>query len=220
MRTEPGHRAVPAHLVLASASPRRREILGALGLPFVVRAADVDETPTAGESPAATVCRLAVAKARAVTLEPEERFVIAADTMVVLEGEVLGKPADPAEATTMLCRLRARPHEVISGVAVLDHAGGRLAADALTTRVWMRDYADAEIAAYVASGEPFDKAGAYAIQDPVFRPVARLEGCYLNVVGLPLCLLLSLLWEAGASLDPPDPRQIRRLCPHCLLQPD
>jgi MAF protein len=208
-----------APLVLASASPRRREILATLGLPFVVRAGDVDESPLAREEPASLARRLAEAKARAVAANAGERYVAGADTVVVLDGALLGKPADDAAATAMLRSLRGREHQVVSGVAVLDRIAGRCAVGALSTRVWMRDYGDDEVARYVASGEPLDKAGAYAIQDPHFRPVARIEGCYLNVVGLPLCLLLNLLWEAGVEVAPPEPERVGRLCPHCALQP-
>ena len=206
-------------LVLASASPRRWQIMLSLGLPFVVRSGAVDESSLAGEDPAAMVQRLAEAKAHRVASSAAERFVVGADTVVVLDGAHLGKPADGAEAESMLRNLRGREHSVVSGVAVLDRVGGRRAVGALSTRVWMRDYGDDELARYVATGEPLDKAGGYAIQDHNFRPVARLEGCYLNVVGLPLCLLLDLLWEAGVDVAPPEPTRVRRLCPHCLLQP-
>lgn len=206
-------------LVLASSSPRRQEIVRILGLPFVVRAADVDEAALPGEPPETAVQRLAEAKVRWVAAAAAERYVVGADTVVVLGGAILGKPADAGEAAAMLRSLRGREHGVVSGVAALDRVEGRLALGAARTRVWMRGYGDDEIARYAASGEPLDKAGAYAIQDPHFRPVARFEGCYLNVVGLPLCLLLDLLWEVGVEVAPPDPARVRRLCPHCVLQP-
>ncbi len=204
-------------LVLASASPRRREILAALGVPFLVYASDLAEAPLPAEGAATAARRLALAKALAVTGEVRERYIVGADTLVVYQGALLGKPADATEATAMLRRLRAARHEVVSGVAVVDRATGRQAVGELTTAVWMRDYGEDEIAAYVASGEPFDKAGAYAIQDPIFRPVARWQGCYLNVVGLPLCLLLYLLWEVGLAIPAPPPARLRPLCPGCIF---
>ncbi len=119
----------------------------------------------------------------------------------------------------MLACLRGRRHEVTSGVAVVDARSGRTGVGLLTTGVWMREYSAEEVESYIASGDPFDKAGAYAIQDPGFHPVARIEGCYLNVMGLPLCLLLDVLWEAGALVAPPDPARVRPLCHHCVLSP-
>lgn len=210
----------PGLLVLASASPRRREIVAALGIPFQVHSVPVDETLRPGEPAEAAARRLAEAKARAAAAQwPEEAVVIGADTVVVLDGRLLGKPESPAEAGSMLRGLRGREHRVVTGVAVA--AGGpRLAAGEAITRVRMRPYRDEEIGRYVSSGEPFDKAGAYAIQDPAFRPVERIEGCYLNVVGLPLCLLLYLLWEVGASVPIPPRGRLQRLCPGCVLVPE
>lgn len=152
-----------------------------------MRVAEVDEAPRVDESPEATVRRLSQAKARAVARPLPAGLVLAADTLVVLGGEVLGKPADPAEATAMLRRLRGGPHQVLSAFTLVDVASGREYAEVVSTRVWMRNYTEAEVATYVASGEPMDKAGAYAIQDRDFGPVARLEGCPANVMGLPLC---------------------------------
>jgi MAF protein len=186
-------------------------------MPFVVRASDVPEDTLPSESPEAAVERLAVAKAAAVGATAAERFVIGADTVVVCDGDILGKPAGAAEARAMLRRLRGRGHTVTSGIAVLDRESGRQAAGSLTTTVWMRPYGDDEIEAYIASGDPFDKAGAYAIQDPGFRPVARIEGCYLCVVGLPLCLLTYLLWQAGVPVSPPDRAAVKPLCPNCVF---
>ncbi len=186
-------------LLLASRSPRRRALIGLLGLPVRVAAAAVDETPQPHEPPAAYVARLAVAKAQA--LRPRARrgeWVVAADTAVVDGQDILGKPAHPAEATAMLRRLRGRSHHVLTGVAVLPPAGECRAAVVHTT-VHMRPLSDAEIAAYVASGDPLDKAGAYAIQNQAFAAVASIEGCYANVVGLPLCALACLLRASGAA---------------------
>ncbi|MHB1006379.1 MAG: Maf family protein [Chloroflexota bacterium] len=215
--SSPGSDSLP--FILASNSPRRREILAALGVPFVVRASEVPESPLPGETAEYTVRRLAEAKAREVTVAARERFVIGADTVVVCDGASLGKPANATEARAMLASLRGRRHEVTSGIAVVDTRSGNASVGTHTTAVWMREYSRAEVERYIASGDPFDKAGAYAIQDPAFHPVACIEGCYLNVVGLPLCLLLALLWEAGAPIPPPDPARVSTLCRDCVLVP-
>jgi septum formation protein len=176
-------------LVLASASPRRRELLGALGISYRVVAADIDERLLPDEAPDALVRRLAETKALAVAgrLGHEERSqVLAADTEVAWQGSVLGKPADPEHARTMLLALRARPHTVLTGLA-LARGESVVWSRVVETAVWMRAYADDEIERYIASGRPLDKAGAYGIQDAAFHPVERIEGCYTNVVGLPLC---------------------------------
>jgi septum formation protein len=133
-----------------------------------------------------------------------EGLIVAADTLVVLEGEILGKPTDPAGATAMLRRLRGREHRVLSGLTLLDAISGREATEVVETRVWMRPVSNEEIAAYVASGDPLDKAGAYAIQHPGFHPVARLWGCAANVMGLPLCRLDALLraWDVPLGTTP------------------
>jgi septum formation protein len=184
-------------LILASGSPRRRQLLSLLGIPFVIKAAGVDERQLEGEAPTELVLRVSQAKALSVNGVRPEELVVAADTIVVLDGEVLGKPADPADAVRMLRRLRARPHWVYSGVAVWHPASRRMLRELGGSLVWMRDYADDEIAAYVDSGDPLDKAGAYAIQHPEFDPVSRVEGCWLSVVGLPLCHLGRALARLG-----------------------
>ncbi len=163
---------------------------------------EVEERPLPGEPPQNTAWRLALAKAEAVARVAGEGTIVGADTVVAHEGETLGKPRSPEEAFAMLRRLRGREHEVVSGVAILNLAARRGYVSSVCTRVWMRDYADEEIAAYVASGEPFDKAGAYAIQSTELRPVARVEGCYLNVVGLPLCEVVKGLQVVGFPLPP------------------
>jgi septum formation protein len=175
-----------SRLVLASASPRRRHLLGVLGLPFDIAVADVDETPLAGEGPAALASRLAASKALAVAERQPSGIVLAADTVVALDEHLLGKPVDADEVTAMLQALRGRAHRVLTGLVVRTAAAVTWHG-VTTTLVWMRDYGDDEIARYVATGRPLDKAGGYAIQDPEFRPVGRIEGCYPNVVGLPLC---------------------------------
>ena len=186
--------------VLASQSPRRRELLSWLALPFCAAAADVDETPLPGEAPVALAVRLAEAKARALEVDTPARFILAADTVVALDGVSLGKPADPAEARAILAALRGKEHAVHTGVALRAPRTGHLWLRCVTTRVTMRAYSEADIAAYIATGDPFDKAGAYAIQHAGFDPVACLERCYANVVGLPLCAVLALLAQSGERL--------------------
>src|SRR5581483_4566003 len=200
-RSSPGEPddAASLPLVLASASPRRRELLARLRLPFTALAADVDEQPHPGESARALALRLARAKAAAGAALRPHSVVLAADTVVTHQGRIYGKPGSPEEARQMLRELRGDRHEVITGVCV-QAAGRPPLLAAACTDVWMRAYSDAEIAAYVESGEPFDKAGGYAIQNGRFRPVARIRGCYTNVVGLPLCLTRALLRAAGVRL--------------------
>ncbi len=190
-------------LVLASASPRRRVALACLGLTPPVIPAAVEETVLPGERPVDAASRLAALKARAVGRAHPEQWVIAADTLVIgPDGKPLGKPANPAEARATLERLRCRRHQVVTAQAVVRH--DRLLQDHLSTLVTMRGYTDAEIADYIESGDPFDKAGSYAIQHPTFRPVQFLDGCYLNVVGLPICRTRQLLRTAGYPEPLPD----------------
>ena len=170
-------------LILASQSPRRAEILKQAGFEFVVRPTAVDETPLAGESPQACVERLARAKAMAVEAGPDD-IVLGANTVVVIDGRILGKPADAAEAARMLQLLSGRQHEVITGVCLRRKSG--LACGSTITLVWFAALSPEQIAAYVASGEPMDIAGAYAIQGLASRYITRIEGSYANVVGLPI----------------------------------
>ncbi|MDX9952723.1 MAG: Maf family protein [Anaerolineae bacterium] len=186
-------------LVLASQSPRRREMLAWLGLPFRAVEAAVNEDPLPEEAPAALALRLARAKACAGNGLAAHSLVLSADTVVELEGASLGKPADAEEAWDMLTALRGKDHAVHTGVALWNPQTDRLSLRIVTTVVTMRAYSDAEIAAYIGTGDPFDKAGAYAIQHTGFSPVARLERCYANVVGLPLCAVLALLAESAGS---------------------
>jgi len=185
-------------LVLASSSPRRAEVLADAGFTFEAVAAGVDETRRTGEQAEAYVRRLAEAKARAVAggVSPPA-IVIAADTVVVMDGEVLGKPASAEDAGRMLRSLSGRTHQVLTGLAVLKIPGGAAWVEIETTQVTFAPLAEAEIEAYVTSGEPLDKAGAYAIQGRGGRFVARVEGCYFNVVGLPLARLYRILREMG-----------------------
>ncbi len=183
-------------LVLASGSPRRTELLRLLGLPFEIREPSAEEGRVRGCDVPRQAALLAQSKALSVAAQNPDDVIVAADTLVVLQGAVMGKPADAASAWEMLKRLRGREHLVISGLAVAHPGSARPAMQAVQTRVWMRDYEDREIAAYIARREPFDKAGAYAIQDQDFRPVERIEGCYANVMGLPLCHLFKTLSHA------------------------
>jgi MAF protein len=187
-------------LILASGSPRRRQLLSLMGIPFVIKAAGVDESPLHGEPPTELVLRVSQAKAFTVNDVRPDELVIAADTVVALDGQVLGKPIDFSEAGQMLHRLRDRLHLVYSGISVWHPASRTMVCELGESVVWMRDYGDDEIAAYVASGDPMDKAGAYAIQHPEFNPVSRVEGCWLNVMGLPLCHLGRALARFGVSM--------------------
>ncbi len=179
--------------VLASASPRRQELLTAAGYSFTVHTADVDETPRPGEAPEAYVARLADAKARAVLARRPEALVLGADTTVVVDGDILAKPVDAADAARMVGRLQGRAHEVLTGVALVSAGWSRVAVAATT--VWFAPMSAADIEAYVASGEPMDKAGAYGIQGRAARYVTRIDGSYSNVVGLPVALVHALLAE-------------------------
>ncbi|MGI8876239.1 MAG: Maf family protein [Egibacteraceae bacterium] len=182
-------------MVLASGSPRRLELLRAAGLDPLARPPDVDEAPRPGEAPVPYVVRVARDKVRAVPREDGE-VVLAADTTVVVDGEPLGKPADAAHAADLLRRLAGSAHHVTTAVAVLDAVGG-LTESVVTTEVRMVALDDAAIAAYVATGEPLDKAGAYAIQGRAAALVERIDGSYTNVVGMPLVETLRLLAAAG-----------------------
>jgi septum formation protein len=189
-------------VVLASGSPRRRELLRRICPQFEVVPSGIDESLPGGPTPEA-VAQLALRKAHAVAARREGAVVLAADTLVVLDGAALGKPAGPEEARAMLRRLRGREHEVVTGVAVVDTRTGREAARAVVSRVRMAVYTDAALDAYVASGAPLDKAGAYAIQDLGGALVERLAGSYTNVVGLPVDETRRLLAEFGVPVSEP-----------------
>lgn len=216
--------------ILASTSPRRQELLGTLGIPVTVvspsAVTEVDETPLPQESPDRLVQRLSRLKAKAVAEnfaliasqinlnQTKQIFVIAADTVVVLDSRILGKPETSDQATQMLKWLRQRGHDVYSGLTVIHLSRNpiidRTSPNGYTTehivtrlhrsKVWMRAYTDSEIAVYVAGGSPLDKAGAYGIQDQRFAPVERLEGCFASVMGLPLGELASALELTGFPL--------------------
>ena len=182
-------------LVLASASPRRQELLRSAGITFEVQPAHIPEDPLPGE--AAKVCakRLAREKALAVARQRPHDVVLGADTVVVVNRQLLGKPSDAADAARMLRMLSGREHQVITGVCLV--VGGKPSVASETTLVTVSEITDKEIADYVASGEPMDKAGAYAIQGIASRWIPRIEGDYSNVVGLPVALVYGMLRRAG-----------------------
>ena len=187
-------------VLLASNSPRRKELIRLTGWPYRVIPAGVDETPLPNEPPDRYVSRLAESKARAVAGKAEEgELVVAADTTVADGDMILGKPQDAIEARKMLSALRGRVHQVYTALAIYDPAAGQLVTDLASTHVPMRAYSDQEIEAYIETGDPFDKAGSYAIQHPEFHPVDSLTGCYANVVGLPLCHLVRSMRRFGVS---------------------
>lgn len=187
-------------LILASASPRRRELLTQIGLEFTIYPPEVDEGRQSEEAPADFVRRLALVKARSVAAGLTNGVVLGADTIVVVGETILGKPANPADALRMLELLSGITHRVITGVAAVDAASGREEALAEVTAVTMRPISPREMGAYVATGEPMDKAGAYAIQGRAGAFVTGIEGCYSNVVGLPLARTTELLAQFGIDL--------------------
>ena len=198
MITQRDH-TVNAKLLLASASPRRRELIKLLGLPVETTAADIDETPLDHESAAEMAVRLSQAKAQAVSSLQPSALIIASDTTVSLDNEPLGKPIDAADARSMLLRLRDRVHQVHTAITLIDRAADRSLTDLVTSDVRMRAYSDQEIEAYIASGDPFDKAGAYAIQHSGFNPAENFAHCFANVMGLPLCHVARSLRKLGVE---------------------
>jgi len=185
-------------IVLASRSPRRREILQNAGIPFVVRPADVDETPLPAEDARVYVTRIARAKAHAAEIAPGE-ILLAADTTVAIHGEILAKPLDGADARRMLAKLSGQRHEVFTGICL--RSADRIVEDRAETSVWFAPLSADEIDSYVASGEPMDKAGGYAIQGLASKFVERIDGCYFNVMGLPVAMVYRLLRRmSGAAM--------------------
>lgn len=184
-------------LILASASPRRAELLRAAGIEFEVSPADVDERFLAGEKPEGAVVRLAEQKAAAIAAGQPDAVVLGADTTVVVGGEALGKPADGADAARMLRLLSGRAHEVLTGICL--RAAGRKLVHLEATRVRMLKLSEAEIAWYLSTGEAFDKAGAYAVQGLASRFIGGIDGSYSNVVGLPISSVYELLKELGCD---------------------
>lgn len=192
-------------LVLASASPRRQELLRKAGIAFTVQPADVDESPISGESAQACAERLAREKALAIWRQRPQDVVLGADTVVVVNGTMLAKPTDAEDASRMLRMLSAREHRVITGVCLIQAgAGAQRSGDRIasaTTIVTMTEISEQEIREYVASGEPMDKAGAYAIQGMASRWIPRIEGDYSNVVGLPIALVYRMLRELASDTE-------------------
>ncbi len=189
-------------LILASQSPRRRELLAQAGYTFEIQPSSCEETRQEGEGGISFAIRLALEKAQAVFAlrqpahhDSEPLIVLGADTVVLLDGEVLGKPSSPADASRMLHQLSGKTHQVVTGVAVVARDGPRAIVDSVSelTYVTMRALSEQEIAGYVATGEPMDKAGAYAIQGYAARWIPRIRGCYFNVVGLPIALVATVL---------------------------
>ena len=206
-------------LILASASPRRRELLARLGVPFDIRPADIDETMQKSSNPAIVAGILARTKAEATRLVERDAAIIAADTLVVCDGAILGKPSGAEEAREMLRRLRGQTHQVLTAVVVMP-AGKRSALVRYPmTIVRMRVYSDQSIEASIARGDPFDKAGGYAIQDEVLRPVESYDGCYCNVVGLPLWTTIGLLEKAVIDTSHVRTADLLPQCARCPMAP-
>jgi len=185
-------------IVLASASPRRAELLESAGIIFTVIPGDIDETPFHAEEPVAHVLRLAAGKAHEVASRTEGRFFIGADTIVLCDREIMGKPCDNADAVRMLRKLSGRVHQVITGFSLFDRTTGNVITRSVSTSVTFKPLSETEIIAYVATGCPLDKAGAYAIQGGAAYMVERIDGSYTNVVGLPLCEVIGELQKIGA----------------------
>lgn len=202
-------------LVLASASPRRRDLLTRLGLDFEVRAVDVDEDPGSITDPQIAARKIARIKAEAARLLDPHSPILAADTIVIIDGEMLGKPADAGEARGMLMRLRNRTHDVVTAVALIPANHRGVIARNPVTHVTMRDYTGAEIDAFIATGTPFDKAGGYAIQDGGLAPVAAFDGCYCNVIGLSLWATIDVLRKGGIPVR----TMLDALLPQCAACP-
>ncbi len=223
MIAHPDH-SVNAIILLASASPRRRELIKLLGLPVETTSADIDEVPLPAERADEMARRLSAEKARAALSfyrhssawplsAPQASYagtciLLASDTVVSLDGEPLGKPRDTAEARSMLRRLRGRAHQVYTAVTLIDLETDRSVTDLASSDVPMRRYTDEEIETYIASGDPFDKAGAYAIQHTGFHPVENFAHCFANEMGLPLCHVTRALRQLGVAV----PNDVAGLC--------
>jgi septum formation protein len=210
-------------LVLASNSPRRKQLLALGGWKFTVSPAAIDETPFDAEAPQDYVARLAEGKVRTVAHQaPVDALILAADTTVAVpvdwagqqRAQILGKPGDAQEAEQMLRALRGRAHHVYTGLALLCLADGRMAQDVVVSEVMMRDYSDGEMLDYIASGDPLDKAGAYAVQHVGFHPVEKLDCCYANVMGLPVCRLALLLEQFNLSPQMDLPHECQQMLGH------
>ena len=213
------HRANKGGVVLASASPRRRDLFALLKLPFAVRPVEIDERMPARGNPEIIARRLAREKAEAARLIDPESGIVAADTVVALDGAILGKPSRPEEARRMLLQLRGREHHVVTAVAVMRFGGRAALIRHPLTRVVMGAYSNAEVEDSIARGDPFDKAGGYAIQDGLLRPVERYDGCYCNVVGLSLWATVELLRKADIDAPQVSAGDLLPQCAECPLRP-
>ena len=219
MSTIKSDQPTPTRLVLASTSPRRRELIRALDIPVELGGSGGDEGPPhPGETPEQYVSRLSLEKARAASPGSDPTIFLGADTAVVIDGEVLGKPSDNAQASIMLHTLRGRVHTVVTGVAALDSGTGRWLHRTRSTDVAMRNYSEAEMTAYMESGEHWDKAGAYAVQDTRFNPAKEVLGCYLNAMGFPLCEVAGLLAEMGVQTRLRPGYRLPDQCRDCSLR--
>ena len=196
-------------LILASTSPRRNELLRLLGIPFEKRPSNADETHPDDVDAVGYVRQMAREKGLAV-LHADGEWILSADTIVVLDGQVVGKPADEAEAYQILRAIRARGHKVYTALCLRTENGGGTMESLCATEVFMRDYSEEELAAYIASEDYRDKAGGYAIQHRQFHPCTGVQGCYANVMGLPLCHLAMLLESAGCKLEADVPQACQR----------
>jgi MAF protein len=207
--------------LLASNSPRRRQMLAWTGWSYDVQPVNVDESPRPNENPTDYVTRLARHKANAAApIMGPWHFVLAADTIVVHNGYIFGKPIDTLDAAGMLRQLRGRVHQVYTAIAVLDRLDNELKMDMCITQVPMRNYSDEELDRYVASGDPMDKAGAYAIQNKDFHPVVNFRGCYASVAGLPLCHLIRTMQGFGVHSSQDIPKKcFKNLHYKCRVYP-
>lgn len=187
-------------LILASASPRRQQLLTQVGVPFTIEPADIDERTTPGEAPRDYVLRMAYEKAQHVSWQRPTAFILGADTIVTIDDEILGKPKDLAEARRMLRGLSGRTHTVMTGLALLHYDRGVVQQDTVSTAVRFRRLSEPDIETYVATAKPLDKAGAYAIQDSARAFVEAFDGCYTNVVGLPVQRTIDLMRAAGMDV--------------------
>ncbi len=207
--------------MLASNSPRRRQLLALGNWAFSVKVVDIDETPLADELPKNYVLRLAQAKALAVSEKTfPENIIIGSDTTVVDGDSILGKPNDARNAESMLKQLRGRTHQVYTGIALYRVQDGKMLTELSITDVLMRNYSNEEITAYIDTGDPMDKAGAYAIQHPEFNPVASKQGCYAGVMGLPMCHVLRALQKFDISPATDVPAACQSVLNfHCQVSP-
>lgn len=202
-------------IILASQSPRRRQLIQFLGLDIEAISADVDESLATDPDPAQNAIDTAMLKVQVFAHLPDA-IIIGSDTNVAIDDQILGKPRDSAEAHKMLTQLRSRVHQVHTGIVALRTSDGTVATTVSSNDVHMRDYSDDEISAYIATGDPFDKAGSYAVQHPDFMPVTKIDGCFAGVMGLSICQLAGVLREVG--IDVPVSIDVPCRTTHCFQQ--